>query len=408
MAKLTLQDLTSGYNAVTVVNSNNTAVETALEKTLSRDGTSPNDMQTPLDMGGFRISNLAAPIQNNDAVRLIDVANIMAGGSVTVPTTVSWATGITGIPSTVSNVGNLIDPNADRLVFWDDSAGALVYLTPGTGLSIAGTTINATAASAPWSGLTGVPAYVTSLGLLADPNNDRILFWDDSASNIAHLTASTGLAISGTTISVSMLGIQDLIDPNADRILFWDDSAGISTWLSLGTGLAISGTQLTLSGALSTFTGLVDPNADRIVFWDDSAGNHVYLEPTGHLSITGTQIAYASTTSSFTGTLTGVTGSVTGTIKYSINGNVVTVEVPVAIVGTPNSTAHTITGAPAAIFPTTAQHCIGITRNNNVAAFGKVVVETSGILTLYNALSAVFTNATSEGLEVCTFTYHRS
>lgn len=36
----------------------------------------------------------------------------------------------------------------------------------------------------------------------------------------------------------------NLADPNDDRIMFWDDSAGVVTWLSLGAGLAITGTVL--------------------------------------------------------------------------------------------------------------------------------------------------------------------
>lgn len=39
------------------------------------------------------------------------------------------------------------DPNADRILFWDDSAGATAWLTAGSGLSISGTTITATATS---------------------------------------------------------------------------------------------------------------------------------------------------------------------------------------------------------------------------------------------------------------------
>ncbi len=39
---------------------------------------------------------------------------------------------------------SLTDPNADRLMFWDDSAGSVAWLTLGTNLSITGTTINAT------------------------------------------------------------------------------------------------------------------------------------------------------------------------------------------------------------------------------------------------------------------------
>lgn len=38
----------------------------------------------------------------------------------------------------------LTDPGADRIMFWDDSAGVVTWLTAGTGLTITGTTITAT------------------------------------------------------------------------------------------------------------------------------------------------------------------------------------------------------------------------------------------------------------------------
>jgi hypothetical protein len=41
---------------------------------------------------------------------------------------------------------SLVDPGADRIMFWDDSAGQTTWLTVGTGLSITGTTIDATSA----------------------------------------------------------------------------------------------------------------------------------------------------------------------------------------------------------------------------------------------------------------------
>lgn len=43
---------------------------------------------------------------------------------------------------------NYTDPNADRVIFWDDSASALTGLTLGTNLSITGTTINASSGTA--------------------------------------------------------------------------------------------------------------------------------------------------------------------------------------------------------------------------------------------------------------------
>lgn len=81
-------------------------------------------------------------------------------------------------------------------------------------------------------------------GISSDPNADRIVFWDDSATSLAYLAPGSGLAIADTTLALSHLGIQSLADPNADRIMFWDDSAGAMKWLTAGTGLAISGTTL--------------------------------------------------------------------------------------------------------------------------------------------------------------------
>ena len=53
------------------------------------------------------------------------------------------------------------DPGADRVLFWDDSAGALVYLTMGTGLTITGTTLD--------SGLNGVTSNGTEVTKITFP-----------------------------------------------------------------------------------------------------------------------------------------------------------------------------------------------------------------------------------------------
>lgn len=41
----------------------------------------------------------------------------------------------------LTDISNLTDPNADRLLFWDDSVGDIGWLTPSTGLSVSGTNI---------------------------------------------------------------------------------------------------------------------------------------------------------------------------------------------------------------------------------------------------------------------------
>lgn len=406
MAKLILEDITSGYNTAVRYNSNNDLIEEAIENTLSLDGNSPNVMQVDFDMGGNKIVNLGAPTLATDAVRVQDLQD----GTVTISPDIAWAD-VQSVPGTLLDIGNLINPGADRILFWDNSIGEITYLTAGTGLSIAGTTISATVSSVAYANITGVPAYVTSLGLLADPNADRLLFWDDSATNIAHLTVGTGLNLTTTTLSFNHLGFQSLTDPGLDRVLFWDDSAGSTQWLAVGSGLSISGTTLSADAAAAYVTSLgllTDPGADRIIFWDDSATNLGQLQLGTYLAITDTTIDMASVTGTYTGTLTGVTSG-SGTVKYSVTGNQVTVEVP-DITGTANSTAHTITGGPVAIRPATAQTVVGsvVTVNNTVDAIGSLVVGTDGTFTLRNVLNPVFAGTGTEGIKNCTFTYHKS
>jgi hypothetical protein len=56
-------------------------------------------------------------------------------------------TGVLGLANGGTG-SNLSDPNADRIMFWDDSAGQTTWLTAGSGLSISGTTMTATGGSA--------------------------------------------------------------------------------------------------------------------------------------------------------------------------------------------------------------------------------------------------------------------
>lgn len=83
--KVTLSDITSFVNdtsAAGVFNSNMTAITTAIDNTLSRDGTSPNQMGSNLDMNNNQILNLPAPASTTSPVRLVDVAG---NPTITVP-----------------------------------------------------------------------------------------------------------------------------------------------------------------------------------------------------------------------------------------------------------------------------------------------------------------------------------
>ena len=81
MAKLTLNTIGSRYGSIDALNANFDAIETALENTLSRDGTAPNGMDANFDMDSNRVINLANGINNADAVNLGQVNNIVNGAS---------------------------------------------------------------------------------------------------------------------------------------------------------------------------------------------------------------------------------------------------------------------------------------------------------------------------------------
>ncbi|MCB4860799.1 hypothetical protein K7W03_14485 [Sphingobium sp. PNB] len=69
---------------------------------------------------------------------------------------------------------------------------------------------------------------VVSLASLADPDADRIIFWDDSASGLAFLTVGTGLSLSGTTLAADDTAIK----PTESLVIACSDE---TTALTTGT-----------------------------------------------------------------------------------------------------------------------------------------------------------------------------
>ncbi len=83
-------------------------------------------------------------------------------------------------------------------------------------------------------------------------------FSEIEAGDITAVVAGTGLsggATSGSaTVNLSHLGLESLADPNDDQIIFWDDSAGATAFLDLGTNLAISGTTINATDTNTTYS----------------------------------------------------------------------------------------------------------------------------------------------------------
>ena len=84
MSKIVLDNVVNLQNETTAtnkINANNSRIETALDNTLSRDGTSPNEMLASLDMNDHRILNLPFPEDDTEPIRKGDLAAVIDSDS---------------------------------------------------------------------------------------------------------------------------------------------------------------------------------------------------------------------------------------------------------------------------------------------------------------------------------------
>lgn len=85
--------------------------------------------------------------------------------------------------------------------------------------------------------------YLAILGAgsqLSDPGADRILFWDDSAGQVTWLTAGTGLSISGTTIALSDTLAYGTYSPTVTAVTNVDSSTLLGTASYIRVGSVVS------------------------------------------------------------------------------------------------------------------------------------------------------------------------
>lgn len=117
---------------------------------------------------------------------------------------------------------------------------------------------------------------VGDLIALTDPNADRILFWDDSADAVAYLTPSTGLLISGTTLTTNDAAINHnaLLNYVADQHV-----AHTGVVLTAGAGISGGGdisASRTFALDITELTEDTTPvtSTDYLVTYDASAAAH--------------------------------------------------------------------------------------------------------------------------------------
>lgn len=155
----------------------------------------------------------------------------------------------------LDDIADLADPGADRLLFWDDSAGVINWLTVGAGLSLADTTLTATA-----SGIGGSTGAVDNTVLRSDGAGGATL--QDSGVII-----DDNDALSPVSNDAGALGTS---------LLMWSD-----LFLALGAVINFNNGDVTLTHSADTLTlaggVLVLPSAGLQVGasipFSDSAGS---------------------------------------------------------------------------------------------------------------------------------------
>jgi hypothetical protein len=214
-----------------------------------------------------------------DSTDVASAAEAAAGTSNTVVMTparvTTWAQGNAGI---IADVQSLADPDADRLLFWDDSAGAGAFLTVGTGLSISTTTISVdetgfTRTLTAGNGLSGggdlsadrtFDLDFNELTGVAIASGDELAFGDVSDSNTVKKVTFANFE-SALTVANMADGSTGGVDHSAVSIATAADS-GLT-----GGGDITATRNLSVDIAGTTQETTIDGTNDEIIFYDASA-----------------------------------------------------------------------------------------------------------------------------------------
>lgn len=258
---LTLADLVSQTTAVQNLNQNFSTIQTAFDNTLSRDGTTPNQMGSAIDMNSNRIINLPAPTTSTDAARWIDVTSSFAATNFILPNPtgndgkVVTASGGTYVLTTPASSGFLLTTNNLSDLNSVTIARSNLGLTAAavTAIGTSGATIPLLSGTNTWSGLninsdggqyTGTAelrlSYVVTTTLSSDsagfrgaPVNTQdanyTLVLDDAGRMINHTTGSAFTWTIPPNSSVPFpLGTTVLLNSSGSGAITLAQGAGVS------------------------------------------------------------------------------------------------------------------------------------------------------------------------------------
>ena len=117
----------------------------------------------------------------------------------------------------VNDLVGLADPNADRILFWDDSAGSAAFLTAGSGLTITGTTLTVDSSVLDHDALTG---------FVANEHIDHTSVTITAGAGLSYSSGGTDISASATIdLDINELTGETTVDPTNDYLAMYDASA---------------------------------------------------------------------------------------------------------------------------------------------------------------------------------------
>lgn len=193
MAKLTLSDLGNLQNettAVTTINANNTAIENALENTVSRDGSSPNMMNASFDMNSHRIINLPMAIDPLEPVRLQEVGDAPAYATAAAASAAaSQADRVLADADVALTHADVVLTHADVVLTHADVVT--------TGASAAASAASAVTSAANATVVAGNLFNFATSTVMADPSTGNVRFNNATLASVTALAFSVNTAASG-------------------------------------------------------------------------------------------------------------------------------------------------------------------------------------------------------------------
>ena len=198
MAKLTLNDVSNltgaESTAISTINSNSAAIEAALENTLSRDGTTPNQMGADIDMNSNDIINAGLVSTTELVVDGSDVSSLVQDAVDAVSEAAASATSAASSATSASTSASVATTKASEAAASAAAAAAVLDFDPATKADVGHThtisdvtdlqtTLDGKAATSHTHAISNVTGLQTAL--------------DNKANNTVSIAAGTGLTGGG-------------------------------------------------------------------------------------------------------------------------------------------------------------------------------------------------------------------